>query len=104
MQAFKIEFEAMAWDTSHPGARSKSCCVNGARMRLLELTEQFVENDWCHKGHVGFVLEGSLEVDFGHQRVTYRTGDGLCIPSGDTAAHRARALTTIVRLILFEDV
>ena len=103
MQQFKIEFDAIEWDVSHAGARSKSCRVNGTQMRLLELTERFAEDDWCQKGHIGFVLEGRLEIDFRYQRVTYAAGDGLLIPSGDATAHKARVLTTSVRLILFED-
>lgn len=103
MKAFKIDFGAIEWESSPTGARSKACSVNGARMRLLELTDRFIEDDWCEKGHIGFILDGRLEIDFRGQRVTYETGDGLYIPSGSANAHKARALTTVVRLILFED-
>jgi len=101
---FKVDFDDIGWTSPASGARFKSYVANGKQLRLLELSKEFIEPDWCDKGHIGLVLEGSLQVDFQGQLVTYKVGDGVFIPPGPTAAHKACSLTPVVRLILVEDV
>jgi hypothetical protein len=104
MDLFKIDFDTIEWQSPMPGARCKSYVADGKQLRLLELNHNFVELHWCEKGHVGLVLEGTLEIDFHGQVVTtYKQGDGLFIRPGPAAAHKARALTPVVRLVLVED-
>jgi hypothetical protein len=103
MWPFRIAFDTIEWKSPVQGARFKAHVADGRKLRLLELNSQFVELDWCEKGHIGFVLEGSLEVDFQGQLVTFHAGDGLFIPPGPSSAHKARSLTPAVRLILVED-
>jgi len=43
-----------------PGARSKFFQQEDKQIRLVEFTDEFVEPDWCEKGHIGYVLEGTL--------------------------------------------
>jgi quercetin dioxygenase-like cupin family protein len=74
----------------------------GARLRLAEFTKDFVEPDWCTKGHIGYVLEGRMEVDFHGHVVTFRAGQGLFIPPGSEHGHKARVLTDSVTVILVE--
>jgi quercetin dioxygenase-like cupin family protein len=102
MLPFKIDFAGMEWESPTSGARFKSYVADGKQLRLLELSEEFVEQDWCEKGHIGLVLEGALEVDCHGQSVNYKEGDGLFIPRGQ--AHKARSLTPVVRLILVEEI
>ena len=104
MTCFKVDFEALEWQTSLPGARFKVYREGARQIRLLEFTSEFVEPQWCEKGHVGLVLEGALELDFHGRVVRYSAGSGLFIPGGSSSAHKARALTPIVRLVLVEDV
>ena len=99
----RIPFGSMTWDTPAAGVRSKAHAEGGRRLRLLELGPEFVEPEWCQKGHIGYVLEGELEIDFGGRLVTFRAGDGLWIPPGDAHKHKARALTERVVLILVEE-
>ncbi len=102
MLPFKIDFAGMEWESPIFGARFKSYDADGKQLRLLELSEDFIEHDWCEKGHIGLVLDGALEVDYHGQSVNYKKGDGLFIPQGH--AHKARSLTPVVRLILVEEV
>ena len=104
MTCFKVDFEALEWQTSLPGARFKVYRESARQIRLLEFTLEFVEPDWCEKGHVGLVLEGALEIDFHGRVVRFPAGSGLFIPGGSASAHKARALTPVVRLVLVEDV
>jgi quercetin dioxygenase-like cupin family protein len=103
MPAFKVDFEALEWQSARPGARSKVYRDGGKQLRLLEFTPEFVEPGWCEKGHVGLVLAGRLEVDFRGRVVAYPEGSGIFIPSGPSGAHKARSVAPVTRLILVED-
>ncbi len=103
MQPFKINFDVLEWQSPSPGARFKVHRSGGKRIRLVEFTSEFVEPHWCERGHIGMILEGSLEVDFRGDLVTYHKGEGIFIQSGQESAHKARSLTPVVRLVLVED-
>lgn len=102
-QTFRLDFENTAWEHPLPGCRFK-CIVKGNRqVRLLEFTIDFVEPDWCRKGHTGIVLEGDLEIDFNGRIEQFPQGSALLIPAGDDGAHKARALSERALLFLVED-
>ncbi len=103
MQHFKVDFDFLQWQSPFPGARFKVHRSGGKQIRLLEFTPEFVEPHWCERGHIGTVLEGSLEVDFRGDLVTYHKGEGIFIQPGPENAHKARSLTPVVRLVLVED-
>jgi quercetin dioxygenase-like cupin family protein len=103
MHPFKVDFDALDWQSQLPGVRFKVHRAHGKQIRLVELTAEFVEPEWCERGHIGLVLEGVLEVDFGGDLVAYEAGEGLFIPSGSEGGHKARSLTPTVRLVLVED-
>jgi quercetin dioxygenase-like cupin family protein len=73
-------------------------------VRLVEFTPEFVEAQWCEKGHVGFVLSGELGIDFSGRVVRFPEGSALLIPAGPEHAHKARVLAPMVRLFLVEEV
>jgi quercetin dioxygenase-like cupin family protein len=103
MQMFKVDFDTLEWQAPLPGARFKVHRANGKQIRLVEFTPEFVEPDWCEKGHVGMVLEGTIEVGFRGETVVYQAGDGVFIPAGASGGHKARSLTPVVRLVLVEE-
>jgi quercetin dioxygenase-like cupin family protein len=104
MVAFKVDFEALEWQSSLPGARAKVHRDGPRQLRLVEFTSDFVEPHWCEKGHVGYVVSGTLEVDFRGRVIRFPEGSGLFIPSGPSSGHKARSVTPVVRLVLVEDV
>jgi len=104
MLPIAIDFDSLQWESTLPGARFKSYREGARQIRLLEFSSDFVEPVWCEKGHVGFVLEGTLEVEFNGRVVVYPQSSGIFISAGPAAAHKARALTPVVRLVLVEDV
>jgi pimeloyl-ACP methyl ester carboxylesterase len=55
MDEAKINFTELSWDESNVGTRSKAIVRNGRKLRLVEFTSEFVEYDWCIKGHIGYV-------------------------------------------------
>ena len=100
----RIDFDGEAWQATAPGARHKMVERAGKRIRLVEFGTEFVEPDWCLKGHVGYVLGGELELEFESRAERFRPGDGFVIRPGGADKHKARAVGSTARLILVEDV
>jgi quercetin dioxygenase-like cupin family protein len=42
-------------------------------------------------GHVSYVIEGEMEIEFDDRVEKYRAGDGLVIPAGMMDRHRPKA-------------
>lgn len=99
-----IDFDSLPWQSPLPGARFKSHRETSKQVRLVEFTSEFIEPDWCERGHIGYVLQGTLEVDFKGELVTYPEGSGIFISPGSANGHKARSVTPLVRLVLVEDV
>ena len=102
MEQYKIDFESIPWESPAAGVKFKAYEQNGRKLRLAEFTREFIEPDWCTKGHIGYILEGQMEIDFDGKVVVFNSGDGLFIPEGDK--HKGRVLTDVVKIILVEDV
>jgi len=69
----------------------------------LELTDSFIENDWCLKGHVGYLIEGELELTFEIRTERLKPGDGFLI-RGKVDRHRARTLSPLALFLVVEDI
>jgi quercetin dioxygenase-like cupin family protein len=104
MEAYKVDFGSIPWEQPAAGVGFKAFEQDGRRLRLAEFAKDFVEPDWCTQGHIGYVLEGVMEVDFHGKVVTFRAGDGVFIPPGSAHGHKATVLTDSVRVVLVEDV
>ena len=104
MERYKIDFESMEWETPAAGVRFKAYEQSGKKLRLVEFSKEFVEPDWCSKGHIGYVLEGQMEVNFDAKVTVLSPGDGMFIPAGQEHKHKGRVLTDKVKAILVEDV
>jgi quercetin dioxygenase-like cupin family protein len=98
----KIAFDTMEWEETAPGARQKAVCQGGTTLRMVEFSREFVEDGWCTNGHVGYVLDGDLDVDFDGSIVRFTAGDGVFIPAGDRHRHKPTAVSDVVRLLLVE--
>jgi quercetin dioxygenase-like cupin family protein len=104
MESYKVDFTSLAWEQPAAGVRFRACEQDGRRLRLAEFTKDFVEPDWCTRGHIGYVLEGEMELDFHGRVVTFQAGDGLFIPPGSEHGHKATVLTEFVKVVLVEEV
>ena len=105
MTGAEIDFAALPWEESPAsvGVRFKRVVRAGRRVRLVEFTKLFVEHDWCVKGHIGYVIEGEIEIAFDDRRERLTAGDGIFIEGGEAKRHKARAICPLVRLLLVED-
>ena len=104
MGQYRIDFETMEWELPAEGVRFKAFEQDGRKLRLVEFAKEFVEADWCCKGHIGYILEGRIEINFDGDVITFGPGDGLFIPAGEEHKHKGRVLTDKVRAILVEDI
>jgi uncharacterized RmlC-like cupin family protein len=93
----------MAWVPVAPGARQKVSEKDGKRTRLLELTQAFVEREWCTAAHVGYVLQGELEIAFENRFDRFAKGDAFVIPAGTPDQHKARSISPRTLVLLVED-
>ena len=77
MEAYRILFDQIEWESPHPGVRFKAVRHGSTQVRLVEFTPEFVEREWCEKGHTGFVVAGELEIDFSGHVVRFLEGSAL---------------------------
>ena len=103
MSQYRVDFESIQWQEPAAGVRARVCEKDGKRLRLAEFSREFVEAEWCTSAHIGYVLEGEVEIDFSGHVVAFGPGDGLHIPAGDKNKHKARALSETVKVFLVED-
>ena len=99
-----IEFSAMPWDCPRQGHQQKVILREKQKLRLLRFSDDFVEEHWCTNGHIGFVVDGEMTIDFNGSSSHYKKGDALWIESGEAEKHKVLiAKGKFVELILFEE-
>jgi quercetin dioxygenase-like cupin family protein len=84
-----IVFRDMPWDNPSRGVRCKAYTRGRQKLRMVEFSDDFTEKDWCTKGHVGYVLEGEMEINYRGRMVKYSSGDGIFIEEGVENKHKA---------------
>ena len=104
MEQHRIDFESLPWESPADGVRFKAYEQGSKKLRLVEFFKEFVEPDWCTKGHIGYILEGQMEIDFDGKIEVFGPGDGVFIPAGRQHKHKGRVLTEKVKAVLVEDV
>jgi hypothetical protein len=98
----RIDFQEIPWQAPAPGVRFKAIVRDGRQLRVVEFTRDFVELGWCTKGHIGYVLEGTLEIAFPHGKVRFSSEDGIFILEGESEKHKASVIGEKVTLVLVE--
>jgi hypothetical protein len=103
MEQCRVQFDTLEWHNLTHGARFKVFQSGTKQLRLVEFSSEFLEPDWCEKGHIGYVIQGELEIDFHGHIVRYPEGSGINIPNGLASSHKGRAVTPTVLLFLVEE-
>ena len=102
-KSHKIIFDELEWTNAGVGVRYKAFVHGNQRLRLVEFSEGFVEQDWCTYGHAGIVLAGSFAIDYTGNMERYGEGDVIFIPHGEDDRHKAvLGKGEKVTLLLFE--
>lgn len=94
----------MEWEISTVGIKAKVFEKDGKRVRWLELERGLQHPEWCVTGHIGYVVEGELEIDFNGRIVKYSAGDALFISSGDAEKHIPKPISEKVILFMVEEI
>lgn len=84
------------------GLRFKAAVQGSKRLRLVEYSKE-MEPHWCEKGHIGYVLDGRMEIRFDGETTAFSAGDGVFLPPGPEHKHMARMLSDVVRVVFVED-
>jgi quercetin dioxygenase-like cupin family protein len=103
MNLHKVDFSRMEWEQVRPDVRQKVHCDGGKQIRLIEFGTSDGAEGWCETGHVGYVLKGSLRVDFNGEVIDFAAGDGLFIPAGEACRHRSVHIAAGTQLLMVED-
>jgi quercetin dioxygenase-like cupin family protein len=81
-----IRFSSLQWEQGgHPLERKKRHPDHP--ITLLEFAPGFLDPAWCRAGHAGFVLSGSLRMEYEDGADDLGAGDGFSISPG--TPHRA---------------
>lgn len=83
MQKNLINFENIPWKEVGKGVRYKVFQRETQQIRLVEFSEGFAEEDWCTRGHAGYVIEGCCSIDFDGSMECYKVGDAFFISKED---------------------
>ncbi|GAB3286850.1 DHCW motif cupin fold protein [Pseudoclavibacter terrae] len=80
--------------TIHTGttgeARWRTQQIGDTRIRMVDYTPGYLADHWCSRGHVLFVLDGTLETELDDGRlVTLSAGQSYQVGTG-MEAHRSR--------------
>ena len=85
----RIDLESLPWQEPGEGVRFKIVVIGNQQVRLVEFSEGFIEQDWCIKGHAGYVLDGEFSIDYSGTVERYKAGDIIFIPKGEKDKHKA---------------
>lgn len=96
------QFRKLPWQKVHEFASQKLIDDGEKRVRLLKLSPGFQEQEWCSRGHTGYVIDGALVMKFEQDSVTYDAGDAILVSSGQ--AHKAHTGSSSALLFLIDDV
>ena len=104
MDSSLICFDDMDWEVPFRGVEQKVYSDGNQRLRLLKFKDDFIEDQWCLCNHVGYVLNGEMNVDFNGTIRCFKKGDGLWIKKGEESKHKVIIdKGKEVELILFEE-
>jgi quercetin dioxygenase-like cupin family protein len=100
---YKIDFAKIDWESPIAGMRHKYIDQGGQRIRLVEYSNQLPPH-WCEKGHCGYLISGTMEIEYADAKITYNQGDGIFIPDGPEHKHKGRVLSEKALLFFIEKV
>ena len=83
-----IEFDKLLWNEPSKGVKSKIFINGDQQVRLVEFSEGFIEQNWCEKGHAGYILNGSFSIDYNGVLEKYKKGDVIFIQKGENNKHK----------------
>jgi len=103
-QNYKIVFDDMDWFEAGDGMRYKRIQLGETQVRLVEWDHAMIHADWCLKGHIGYVIDGEVEINIAGKVFRYGAGDVFIVPEGVDHKHRPNVLSEKMRFFSVEKV
>lgn len=101
---YKVRFDEMEWIEVGDGMRFKRFQNDTLQLRLVEWDKSMTHPEWCLKGHIGYVVEGAVEIDVAGTIYLFEVGDVFILPDGEAHKHRPKVLSERVRFFAVEKV
>ena len=102
MGKYLIDFENISWESPYLGQRQKAYFEGNQRIRLVELSDEYAEEEWCEKEHLGYVLKGRISVIFSSGKsIEFNEGNDIFIPKGEENRHKGRIAKGEKALMIF---
>jgi len=101
---YRIVFDELEWITPGDDIRYKCYQHDGFQLRLVEFGKKMMHPEWCLKGHLGYIVDGKLELTFSGEKEIYQPGDAIFIPDGERHKHRPKVLTDKVTFFSVEKI
>ncbi len=92
MKNHLVQFESLKWINACKGMKYKKYEKGNKILRLIELTKDYCDLDWCEHGHIGVILEGNFRVEFQDHIEEFQQGDIVFIPQGEEHKHKASVI------------
>ena len=105
MIGYKIIFDKIDWKNPTPELGYKVFIKDNKKLRIVEFSTEFIEPDWCEKGHIGLVIIGSMQIAFADQGLhDFATDDAIYIPARAEHKHHHFISIETTTLFLVEDI
>ena len=80
---------------AHPGEKGfaywRTLNVGDIRIRHVEYSPGYLADHWCSKGHILYVISGSLTIEHGDDKESYELTSGMSWQTADDGSpHRVR--------------
>jgi quercetin dioxygenase-like cupin family protein len=82
MTSIVTSWNSVPFQKTPAGLKEKSVELEDRVMRLVEFPAGWREPEMCRRGHLGYVMTGTMELRVGGHNVRLKPGDAIAIPEG----------------------
>ena len=72
MLQYKINFNDINWEEPFEGVKCKIFKHGDKQLRLVVYSKEMAIH-WCEKGHYGYILDGTFEIEYQNEKIIYQT-------------------------------
>lgn len=111
LQDVNIDFTTIDWSlvprTEHKGTTGNAYWQTmqfpGLRIRIVEYSQGYLADHWCHKGHIVHCLEGEFSSELENGETFHLTKGMTYVVSDDLSSHRSISPNCVKLLIIDGD-
>jgi quercetin dioxygenase-like cupin family protein len=72
-------------------ARIRALQTNDVQLRVVDYESGYLADHWCSKGHILYVISGSLTIEHEDGHESYELFTGMSWQTGEGSPHRVRS-------------